>query len=999
MIENYKKLFLATLRSEFWLWWAENRAIDTLLGKDRNKNLNYTPIPDSSKNEAADTGEEKEILNSPTKDLLKAILKDGKINGKDLENLNNLEKNFDTEKSEALQSTKENLKKSLEEMLEDWFTVKNENDFSVFTKVMKLAGKESMKLATYDEVKKVSQEEEKEDIFTLQLHGDEVKVYSDIGAFWSTDIVWVIQSDGTMRDVGFWEEFLWEDNKNGNNEVELDINWEALDKGYTKYKEKSEILNARSLELQENIVQFIDETLPTLFIIPDIDTQYGEFLVKFSKLNLQLKTLWLKELDIKNFDIQVNKRKDSIKKDIELQGKLKKSLEGDMKNIDFSQINTVENLDKSLYPYKQKIANLNTQLKLFWLSELATIELMKKYNDQIVVIKDRVAEKEKLEENRALEKQKFNTAKDFYKNQVKATPKQIEAIQKALLEAWETLPTYWADKDFWQETYNALLSYQRKNDLFPDGQAGDKTLEKLLATTAKEFYKWEKIKENEAPKNIIENLNIKELGGLKKELKNKTLALVDGEYFFIPKGEIGNTDTFKKALAWEKGEKSLSLEEVLRKIQKTPGIELAIDGWLFNGQLNEAEKLTLVLSALDRKDEKVLDVNTGEYQKEAVKENKFPILDIPSSDFKEGVYNKAAFEKNLIKALNKVIPNTPKEKWVDLTKEQQKALTKAVNTILKERSIPVGIIQASDIITKNTFFGFGNKAKISDLIKDKNIFENLQVADTIVMKGWLFTNVPTIDPKKLYKVINRDEAVVLSGVKLQELFDENKTYEDATLDSDERDFKYSKKEKVKTSIKKEQKEEEDKKKIWTYTDIDGTQKDIILFQYEDQGEDEDEISYSYEIELDGSDKLIDLKKGFDHKPTKAELKKTIVELKKEYENYKNEKLIKNQKFSVKDLLGKQYDDVNVAEYKWLEKFSTGDLNDNAISLNNLEIDMEKWEVQFDFNDKGFNQSENSNLLVKINPEKFSLKNFRSAVAEQAKKAVKNKNKETDKQEK
>jgi len=61
--------------------------------------------------------------------------------------------------------------------------------------------------------------------------------------------------------------------------------------------------------------------------------------------------------------------------------------------------------------------------------------------------------------------------------------------------------------------------------------------------------------------------------------------------------------------------------------------------------------------------------------------------------------------------------------------------------------------------------------------------------------------------------------------------------------------------------------------------------------------------------------------------------------------------------------------------------------------------MEKWEVQFDFNDKGFNQSENSNLLVKINPEKFSLKNFRSAVAEQAKKAVKNKNKETDKQEK
>jgi hypothetical protein len=44
-------------------------------------------------------------------------------------------------------------------------------------------------------------------------------------------------------------------------------------------------------------------------------------------------------------------------------------------------------------------------------------------------------------------------------------------------------------------------------------------------------------------------------------------------------------------------------------------------------------------------------------------------------------------------------------------------------------------LKASDIITKNAFFGFSNKAKISDLIKDKNIFENLQVADTIVMKG------------------------------------------------------------------------------------------------------------------------------------------------------------------------------------------------------------------------------------------------------------------------
>ena len=442
--------------------------------------------------------------------------------------------------------------------------------------------------------------------------------------------------------------------------------------------------------------------------------------------------------------------------------------------------------------------------------------MIKKYNDQLLVIKNRPEEKQKLEESKEKKNKKFNEAKDFYKNQVKANPEEIKSIQNALLIEEYKMPKWGADGGFGKETFDALFQYQIDNGLKPDGQAGNQTLWKLLGTTQKEFYKWEKIKEKkEAPKNVIENLNIKELNGLKDELKDKTLAVVDGEYFFIPKGEVGNTDAFKKALAEEKGQKSLSLEEVLQKIQKTPGIELAIDGWLFNGQLNEAEKLTLVLSALDRKNEKVLDVNTGAFQKEPVKENKFPILDIPSSDFKDGVYNKAAFEKNLIKALNKVIPSTLKEKWVDLTKEQQKELTKTVNAILKERWIPVGTLKASDIITKNAFFGFSNKAKISDLIKDKNIFENLQVADTIVMKGWLFTNVPKINDKKLYKVVNGTQAVVLSWEKLEELFDENKKYEDATLDSDKRDFKYSEEQNAKDAEKnkgekKKQKEKEKK---------------------------------------------------------------------------------------------------------------------------------------------------------------------------------------------
>jgi hypothetical protein len=72
-------------------------------------------------------------------------------------------------------------------------------------------------------------------------------------------------------------------------------------------------------------------------------------------------------------------------------------------------------------------------------------------------------------------------------------------------------------------------------------------------------------------------LNITELKKLKRTLSNKDLIVVDGEYFFKPKGEIKNLDAFKKELAKETGKESLSLEEVIAQIQKTPGIELAID--------------------------------------------------------------------------------------------------------------------------------------------------------------------------------------------------------------------------------------------------------------------------------------------------------------------------------------------------------------------------------------------------------------------------------------
>jgi hypothetical protein len=62
------------------------------------------------------------------------------------------------------------------------------------------------------------------------------------------------------------------------------------------------------------------------------------------------------------------------------------------------------------------------------------------------------------------------------------------------------------------------------------------------------------------------------------------------------------------------------------------------------------------------KDAKVFDVNTGKDLDAPIERNDFPILDVPSSDFKNGVFNKEKFEKNLIKAINKQISKIPKTK-------------------------------------------------------------------------------------------------------------------------------------------------------------------------------------------------------------------------------------------------------------------------------------------------------------------------------------------------
>lgn len=58
----------------------------------------------------------------------------------------------------------------------------------------------------------------------------------------------------------------------------------------------------------------------------------------------------------------------------------------------------------------------------------------------------------------------------------------ISTIQWALLSKWANMPLYWADGDFWKESFDALVTFQKENWLIADGKAGEKTLAKLWFT-------------------------------------------------------------------------------------------------------------------------------------------------------------------------------------------------------------------------------------------------------------------------------------------------------------------------------------------------------------------------------------------------------------------------------------------------------------------------------------------------------------------------------------
>lgn len=940
--QNSKNIFLSFLQNNFA--WSN--------GEASSKNVEQEPT--DQKHE------------SPTKILLKSIIEDGKINGKDLQKLNALEKSFDNQKSDILENTKENLQASLFETLQKWFTVKNEQDYDTFKIIMKLAGKQKYQLPNFEKVLNEVLKEEDEQTFSLKFKWDDVYVYSDIN--WVTgasDVVCILKSDWSIEDVGFWKWiFSWEDNNWNNNEIDMEIDGEQLDKNYNEaitqkledyknltilpifpwsplsgYRVKPEKIENLD-EQNKNPIEFFASLKKSVNEINEYNKEVAKnnsayqknLLDTYQKSSLSiLSPLSWEWLDVTKPSIDIPTDSKEITKEIAQD--IKKYLEdvnqynGKVKEANnrykTSLIDTHNNpqlvtilpgAEKFLDAAAQKPNKITGIPKVQEALSDEQIQALVQYSEDVNTYNDDI---EKANE----QYKRFSSAEAFYEKSVKAISSEIESIQKALIDKDFPLTQYSADGDFGKETFDALVSFQEQNGLTPDGKAWWLTLSKLFDKEIKtdEFYsslkkiegKWvsKKEKKESKPKNQIENLEISQLDGLKKKLENKELAVVDGEYFFLPDTKIENLDAFKKNIEWEEGKEILSLEEVIAQIKATDGIELAIDGWFLNAKLNEQEKLTLVLSALDRKDEKIFDVNTSKEITQPTQKNSFPILDIPRKNFDEGVYTKESFEKSLIKALNKKITDFTQEEGKNLDPKDQKELTKRVNKEIKEWKIDMNVLSAKDIITQKSIWAWSDTAKIEDLVKEKNVFDSLNITQTIEMKWWLFVWVPPIKKiwdDELYKLVNGEETAVLSWKRLKTLFDENQKYEEATINDDERDFDYS----------------------------------------------EEQTNKDNEKEKEKNEKI---------------------------EKIKND--IKSEKFSAEDFFGK---DISNKELKWLNRFSVGDLKEKSITLNNIKVDLEKSEIVFDFDDDFINDKYNKNITLQgIDLKNFSSQSIRKKVVAEA----------------
>jgi len=170
------------------------------------------------------------LTQKTSKELLDAIQKDKKIDWKDLSQLTELSERLDIDQSKITEATKNALTGSLEQMLENGFSVNDKNDYKAFKKVLTMLWKENIVVLPkfkklISEIKDRLWSDYLTEGLSLVLNNDTIEVYWKNK--WSK-----LAFTMTQNWYENWTfDFLATDHSYNNNKLELDditLNWIKL---------------------------------------------------------------------------------------------------------------------------------------------------------------------------------------------------------------------------------------------------------------------------------------------------------------------------------------------------------------------------------------------------------------------------------------------------------------------------------------------------------------------------------------------------------------------------------------------------------------------------------------------------------------------------------------------------------------------------------------------------------------------------------------------------
>lgn len=615
-IENYKKLFLSQVKAQF------NNGESASKSSVEDKNKNGTSLDD----------------------LLKAYKSDGKLDKNELwelwEELENVEN-----------QTKEALKTFLVEMytimLEDGVDIKDKSELDGLVKKLKKVG---IEVSISSAVQKKSNNWGS---FAVYWEVKDGKISLERERFWNG---WRIDNNYVSS-----YEFRKSQNKETiESAIDTDIKedyknlkiakvpeWMVVAVQPEKIKDiekasQKELVNSKKeiLLFNKNVYKANLGTIEQYILKANKKASLDPFkdnIWDIENLNTQLSKIGEQWIDISGIKQKIEERESQINKEIDALELDRSSVESRVNVFVVDSYQSLTNLESDKIEVEQSIDDFNKKADLYgldsieWFSE----DFLNKYEQRKKVLED-------LRDQRKAEKlqEKYDSAKQFYS---RATSGEIKKLQTALNIS--------ADGVFGKQTFKAIADYQAANNLSIDGKAGNATLNLLLGTNAKDFYKGKQEAAAKAAKSkketqkewLKETLKVSSLKELKNVLSQKQLVASNDEYYYIPKNTDvkKNVNELKHTIETEQDEQILSLEEILIAVKNIPKVELAIERevWInfFDRRLNEAEKLTLITSIIDKKEKEVeiYDLDSGKIIKEWILPNEFGEIDLPKTELSE----------------------------------------------------------------------------------------------------------------------------------------------------------------------------------------------------------------------------------------------------------------------------------------------------------------------------------------------------------------------------